>query len=77
MHLNNAVMTAGTSGTNFAWLLGAGATLTLNDKTSISGEYNWVNSTRDSLTITPSAGGTMTVKDLGVNVFRIRWNRSF
>ena len=56
------------SETNFAWLLGAGTTLALNDKTSISGEYNWVNNTG-----TGDAAST----DFGKNVFSVRWNRTF
>ncbi len=55
------------SETNFAWLLGAGTTLALNDKTSISGEYNWVN-------VSNSGASDLTT---GMNVFSIRWNRTF
>ncbi len=58
-----------TASTDFAWLLGAGTTLALNDKTSISGEYNYVSISRDA----DSSGD----KDFGVNAFSVRWNRTF
>ena len=60
------------SNNDFAWLLGAGTTLALNDKTSISGEYNWINNSKDQV-------GTYTTaqKDFGKNIFSVRWNRTF
>ena len=68
---------AGASDTNFAWLLGAGATLALNNKTRISGEYNWVRNTESPYTDTIQPGRRGTIKDTGANVFSIRWNHSF
>ena len=60
------------SSTDFAWLLGAGTTLALNDKTSISGEYNYVRVSKDA-TGTATSG----FKDFGANAFSVRWNRTF
>ena len=65
--------TVARAGTDFSWLLGAGATLSLNDKTSISGEYNYVHITSDT---SRTQLGTRT-DDIGQNVFSIRWNRTF
>ena len=61
------------SSTDFGWLLGAGATLALNDKTSISGEYNWISSNRDDMIYSNLDKYT----DFGANVFSVRWNRTF
>ena len=57
--------------TNFAWLVGAGTSLALNDKTSISGEYNYVSVNADDNSF------NATGKDFGKNVFSIRLNRTF
>ena len=58
--------------TNFAWLVGAGTSLALNDKTSISGEYNYVSVNADDGSFGATGG-----KDFGKNVFSIRLNRTF
>ena len=68
--------------TDFTWLLGAGTTLALNDKTSISGEYNWVNISHKAISgtiINPVTGQRElgSAKDFGANVFSVRWNRTF
>ena len=67
------------SSTDFAYLLGAGTTLALNNKTSISGEYNWVSSSAAEETA-PSpidSAYNISYKNFGANVFSIRWNRTF
>ena len=60
-----------TSQTNFAWQLGAGATMSLNDKTSISGEYTYSRDTAGAGTLATGQ------QDFGQNAFSLRWNRTF
>ena len=60
-------------GTQFSWLLGAGATLSLNNKTSISGEYNYA----DTRTHTNDTQAGPYTDHFGKNVFSLRWNSTF
>ena len=67
------------SETDFAWLIGAGVGLALNDQTSISAEYHWTNVSSDPFTIWDADGNTRVAdgKNTGQNTFSLRWNCYF